>query len=654
MKANPYFPKLFASGQIGKAKIRNRTVMLPTGQQFESASGEITDKTIANFVDRAKGGFGLLVVACHEIGGTPERPFFPHLSLAHDKYINKLCDLTEAVHAHGAKMAIELNATGRVIIKGPQPVSSSAIPAVLFGEHIYPTPRPLEKGEIYQLMDSYAAAARRGWMAGFDIIHVTVGSGFLLNSFISPYLNKRTDEFGGSLENRMRLPLGIIKRIQEEIGHDFPIIIRMSADEFIDGGITTKESPIIARMFEKAGVAAIDVCAGIQETWFKHNDIMRLPEGWKSYIWEAIKKAVSIPVIANGNLRNPEFCEKLLSEGKADFAGLCRSAFADPEWPHKASQGLVEDICPCISCLECHHGAGGRVRYGHSAARCAVNANWGRDRDFVELKPASLQKRVIIIGGGPAGMEAARVAALRGHKVTLYEKQSELGGQLLVASKPPGKDKLLWFRDYLVTQLKKLKVKVELGMEVTPALVQSLKPDAVVIATGSEPNMPKIPGINSRKVVTYRDILTGKVEPEANKIIIVGGGIVGCETADFLAERKNKVTIVDILPVMAPDMEPTNRKGLMDALQKNNVDMLTERRLIEINDGGVSIIDDKTGNRQQISSDWVIMATGAKPLQALKDALEDTITELYVIGDSEEPQNIRKAVYEGSLIARKL
>ena len=653
MTGKVYFPKLFEHGRIGNVEIGNRIVMLPTGRNFQGAMGEVTDRTIANYVERAKGGFGLIIVGSSDIG--LEERSTPSLSLADDRFVEGHYYLTEAVHTHGTKIAVQLTAVGPVVPfqkGGQRAIAASDVPPVVLGERSLPRPRPLKKEEIYELMDKYAAAAWRARWAGYDIVEVHACHGYLINSFISPYMNKRKDEFGGSLENRMRFLLGIIGRIKEKAGEDFPISVRISGDEFVDGGITTKESPLIAKILEEAGVAVISVSAGIIETFHKSDDIMRLPEDWKLYIWEAVKNGVTIPTIAGGNIRTPEFAESVIAQGKADFVGLGRAPFADPEWPKKAAEGRVEDIRRCISCLECHFGAGGFPR--RWAPRCTVNATWGREREFAEIKRATVPKKVMIIGGGPAGMEAARIGALRGHQVVLYEKEHELGGQLLLASKPPGKEKIAWLRDYLATQMKKLNVKVELGVKVTPALVDKDKPDVVVIATGAEPIIPDIPGINSQRVTTAVEILGGKMELGNQKVVVIGGGMVGCEVAEFLAERNNSVTILEILPTMASDMEPLNRKGLMDSLIDKGVTMMTERNVVEFSDRQVVTTDSKGSDRQFIETDWVIVAVGSKPVQTLKNVLAGKPVELYTVGDCVEPRRIMDAIYEGSLVARKI
>ncbi|MFH1485698.1 MAG: NAD(P)-binding protein, partial [Chloroflexota bacterium] len=440
------FPLLFAPAKIDKVRLKNRIVMLPMGTAYATVDGEVTQKTIDHYVERAKGGVSLIVV-----GGTSPfaMPGLNRLVLYDDRFLAGHYELVEAIHTEGIPVAIQFNHAGRqwypwVLEKEQQPVSSSDVQTFFLGENPYPKPRPLKKEEIYQIMDRIAEAAARAKKVGYDMIELHAAHGYLIQQFMSPYSNKRTDEFGGSLENRMRFPLELLKRVRKAVGDSFPIGFRFEGEEFLPGGITIKDSPDMAKVFEAAGAVYLSVTCGTFDTADRFNDIMRQPEGWKEYIWEAIKKSVKIPIMAGGGLRHPDFCERVLAQGKADFIGLARPLLADPHWANKAKEGRPEDICPCISCVECIHGSS-RRRNGGGARRCSVNPASGREAEFSELKPATVKKKVMIVGGGPGGMEAARIAALRGHKVTLYDKGKELGGALLLASAPPGKEKLAWF-----------------------------------------------------------------------------------------------------------------------------------------------------------------------------------------------------------------
>ena len=646
------FPRLFKPASIGKVKIKNRLVMLPMGTAYASQLGEVTQKTIDYYEERAKGGAGLITIG--------------NVSVHLPNVINALVldsewvlmghyELAERLHTHGARVCVQLNCPGRqkgsmALRPGEEVISSSPLPTVRFGQ-TYPIPRALTQDEIHQWIEKFASAAARAKKVGYDMVELHGAHGYLINQFISPFMNKRTDEYGGSLENRMRFALELIATVRQAVGPDFPIGFRISAVEFVPGGVTLEESPAIARMLETAGVDYISVSAGVYEVTDKMICLMRDTEGWRDYIWEAIKQSVKVPTIAGGSLRHPDFCERLLKEGKADFIGLARPLFADPEWPKKAEEGRVEDIRLCISCNQCLMGSRSR-RLG--VRRCSVNAAAGRERKFSEIMPAPVPKRVMVIGGGPGGMEAARVAALRGHKVTLYEKGETLGGQLLLAGKPQSKRKVLWLRDYLSTQLQKLGVKVELGMEVTPSLVEEAKPDVVVVATGAEPIQLDIPGIDHRTGVNSWDLFQGKVNLEREKVAVVGGGMIGCEVAEYLLESANRVSIIEQLPSLAADMEPIHRHRMLELLEENNAISFTRRKAVGITGKGVQTVNLDDGREELVEADRVVIAVGTRPVNTLVDALEGEVPELYTVGDCSQPRVIIEAVYEGSLTGRQI
>lgn len=647
------FPKLFEPAQIGKIRLKNRIVMLPMGTAYASVIGEVTQKTIDHYVERARGGVGLIVVGhCSPFG----RRGLNMLVLDADWFMAGHYELVEAVHAAGVPICAQLNHAGSQChpwaLEGQQPVSSSDIACIRLGEYPHPKPRPLEEEEIYQIMDRWAAAAGRAKKVGYDMVELHAAHGYLIEQFMSPYTNKRSDEFGGSLENRMRFAVELLRRVKSVVGENYPVGFRFSAEEFIEGGITVGDSPAMARILEAAGAAYLSVSCGTYDTSQKINDTMRDPEGWKQYLWEAIKRAVNIPVIAGGGLRTPSFCEDILIQGKADFIGLARSLLADPHWANKAREGRSEDIRPCISCLECMAGSS-RRRQGGGARRCTVNAATGREGEFVELKPAPVKKRVMIVGGGPGGMEAARIAALRGHQVTLYDKGTELGGALLMAAAPPGKEKINGFRNYLKTQIEKAKVKVKLETEVTPALVQKENPDVVIIATGADPIKPPSLAVDE-SVLTAWDVLGGKAKVSNKKVVVVGGGMVGVETAEYLVHQGNHVTIVEMLPKLATDMEMHNRFAVLQSLRESDVIMLTRKEVVELGAEGITAVDRDSGEKTFIKGDAVVLAVGAIPNRELADALEGKVKELHTIGDCNEPRIIMEAVYEGSRVARRI
>lgn len=646
MELNGKFRSLFQHGTIGNVTIKNRIVMSPVGTTFWGNTGEVTERVIDHYAARAKGGAGLIIVSFAH----PDYPpgYRAQASLESEHMIIGHSRLVDRVHSYGARIALQIMHSGRDRVNTDLDiVSSSPVGCVNVAGAVYPVPRALEKSEIREMINRYATITANARKAGYDMVEVHGAHGYLVNSFMSPYLNTRGDEFGGSLENRMRFPTELIKRIKKVVGDDYPVGVRISGDEFVEGGVTAKESPVMAQMLQQAGAAFIDISAGMEEVKHKTLDIMRFPEGWKAYIWEAVKKAVNVPTIAGGNNRTPELCESIIVKGLADFVFLGRQLLADPEWPAKVYEGRTEDIRKCISCLECHAFRTGRAPGTH----CAVNVALGREKEFGEIVPAQTKRKVMVVGAGPGGMEAARVAALRGHEVTLYDERSELGGNLLLAAVPPGKEKLLWFRDYEAAQLSKLKVTLKLGIEVTPQLVDKTGPDALIIAAGSSPTIPDIAGVRNKNVLTAWELLVGKRRLSGQRVVVAGGNVVGAETAELLADQGNIVTIVEMSPRIAGDMEVVNRRGLIDALQAKKVTMLTEHEVKKVTDKGVLVVDTKKGDDRLVEADWVILAMGNQPNNRLTEALKAKIPQVYTVGDCKEARTILAAVYEGACAA---
>ncbi len=645
------FPKLFEPGTLGGVRIRNRIVMQPMGGYFPGPSGEISDRSKAYFVERAKGGVGLIIVGLTGVMPRDQSITKNYSTLAESTLLPSHYHLTEAVHLNGARIGVQLCHIGSAMTiedwGGKPPLSPSGVPQLKVDGTPYCVPLPMSRGEIHELIEYFGTAGKNARRAGYDLVEVHAGHGYLLNAFLSPATNRRTDDFGGSVERRARIVVEILREIHRVAGSDFPVGVRISADEFIPGGITLEDSPVTSKVLEQAGAAYINVSVGTSATSYFTSDAMRLEEGWKQYIWTAIKQAIDIPTISGGGLRTAQFCEALLSERKTDFVGLARPMLADAYWPVKAREGRISEICPCISCLRCLYAPGG----GRPVVRhCTVNATWGRELEYADTSPAPAKKNVVIIGGGVAGMEAARVASLRGHRVTLYEKGEELGGQVLLSRDIPGKKKLQIFVDYLASQVKKQGVTVRLGTEATPDLIAAAEPDEVVVATGSSQLVPRIPGIGSSNVILAWDVLQGNPKLAGEEVLVIGGGIVGCETAEFLASNGNKVTIVEMLPKMALDMEPVNRRSLLDALNELKVTMLAGNKVAGVDDEGVEIEDATTGERQRIRVSHVVLAAGSVPSRGLADELEAIGARVHLAGDCEKVRTILDAVGDGFLI----
>lgn len=576
--SNKQFPKLFEPGWIGSLELKNRLVMPPMATNYASKDGSVTDRQIDYYEERSKGGAGLVIVEISCVDAPTGKGTMRQICIDDDRFIPGLGKLAKAIKRHGARAAIQLHHAGRQTSArwaGHQPVAPSAIPAPE-GE----MPRELTLDEIAELITCFGEAAGRAKKAGFDGVEIHGAHGYLISQFLSPLSNHRQDAYGGSLDNRARFLLDIIKAIRGEVGKDYPVWCRLSAMEIgADGGITPEETQTVAKLAEKAGVDAIHVSA--HQVGPARRPPMAQPP-CNFVIWaEAVKEAVSVPVIAVSRIP-PELGEGVLRDGKADFVSIGRQLLVDPYLPQKVETGKTEDIRPCIYCLTCLES----IRWRREGVRCVVNPTLGRERES-ELKPAKSPKKVVVVGGGPGGMEAARVAALRGHKVVLFDDGEELGGQLLLAAKPPFKDTLETFRQYLVRQVTKLDVELRLRNKFTADVLKELKPDVIILATGVKPFIPQIPGIRSKKVIQASEVLMGAETGE--RVTVIGGELVGCETALLLMERGKKVTIMRRGPELATKVHQFIREPMLARLKYKGASILTGVEYQEITDAGVVI-----------------------------------------------------------------
>ena len=640
--------KMFESAFMGPLRVRNRLVMAPMGTRLASEIGGVTQRQIDYYAERAKGGIGTIIteVLCvdYPVGGLGPT----NLRIDDNAYIGGHNELVEAVHAYGAKIFCQLVHAGRQTkpanIRGMQPVAPSAIPC----KFLNVLPRELTTPEVEEIVQRFIEAAKRVQTAGYDGLELHGAHGYLIAQFMSASSNRRNDRYGGNFQNRMNFPLEIIRGIKKSLGQGYPLSFRFSAEEFVEGGRTLEGSKQVAQILEEEGVHVLHVSAGTYDSMPKMIEPMSYEEGWKVYLAEEIKKVVKIPVIGVGVIRTPAIAEKILQEGRVDFLALGRALLADPHWANKAREGRTDEIIKCISC---NNGCiSGRI-FRDLHIRCALNPATGRERMYGALAPAMKKKRVLVVGGGPAGMEAARVAKLRGHQVTLVERDKKLGGQLRLAAVPPGKEKITWYSDYLIGQMKKLKIMIHLNQEVTPAYVQQFKPHAVIVATGANPWIPDIPGVQDPKVIRAWDILKGKKKVANSTVVVAGGGTVGCETALFLAPKNRKVTVVEMLEGITLDMEPINCLDLQDKLQRAGVEVLVKRTIKRITEEGV-IISAEEGKEELVRADKIVLALGVKPDDSLFKKLQGRVLELHVIGDSCQPGKIMEAVYDGSRIAR--
>jgi 2,4-dienoyl-CoA reductase (NADPH2) len=633
--------KLFEPIEIGGVRVKNRIVM-PAGEtRFEAPDGSVTDRLLEFYRERARGGVGLAIVGLAKIEGH----FMGGLAAHDDKYIPDLAKVANIFHQHDVKCALQLGHPGRYEVSfdpSRQPVAPSPIPPPIFTKRV---PKELTKQEILQIEEEFAQAAVRAKEAGFDAVELLSGAGYLIAQFFSPATNKRADEYGGSLENRARFAVEIIQRIKEKCGTSYPVLIRIAGDEFIEGGNTINEMKRIAKVLEDAGIAAINVMAGWHESP-RPLTTMLVPRGGFAYLSAEIKKVVSVPVIIAHRINDPFTAEKILREGMADMVAMFRALLADPELPIKAKEERFDEIRICVAC---NQGCLDRV-FGGQPITCLVNPTVGREAEFRNLK-AERRKKVVIVGGGPGGCMAAELLAKKGHEVVLFERTNMLGGQLNIAAKSPLAYEFAEVGKYFMNILPKLGVKIYYNIEADVSKVLAEKPDVVIVAVGASPLIPPIPGVES--AVTAFDVLMNKVEV-GKRVVVIGGGGVGCNTAAKLADEGKDVTLVEMLPKIGQDIGITTRWTVLLYLRERGVKILTNKRAVEIKRGALVIEDVQSGERDEIPCDTVILAVGTKPNDGLYDELVGKVPEVCKIGDCAKPRKAIDATHEAADLALKI
>jgi len=679
---NKYYPNLFSPIQIGNMLVPNRITMVPTDISSANADGSINPRVITYHEQIAKGGCGFIIVGATTPDKATGKPTVTCVAADEDPLIPGLAHLAEAMHRYGAKCAVQIQHPGRQAAWPRKNLMSASdhvldVPGSAGHEVIYAesigqgkSVRAMTVEEIYDLIEKFGEAAWRVQQAGFDSVELHAAHGYLIAQFMSPFVNKRNDRFGGSFMGRMRFTMEIITRIQMKCGKGYPLGIRYSGDEWIEGGRTLDETVRVAKLMEEMGLAYVDISAGIFESPGAVMDPMYYPEGWNTYTAEEVKKHVKIPVITSHSLRNPDYCEKILAQGKADMVGFSRQLIADPYWANKAKAGKKEEIRRCISCLV---GCWQESLMIKRDMRCAINPAVGDER-FIHLKPAEKSCKVAIIGGGPAGMEAARVSALRGHKITIFEKSGELGGAMLYCCTVPGKNKMRWYADWLRQQISKLGVEVKYRTE---PKVKDLKGfDVVLFAAGGRVAKPDIPGIDLPSVTTFEDVLRCKntkceYYPSINKaepvecgddVLIWGDHFGAADAAERLGCAGKKVTIVTENHDFAEWMEPCHRdvmlkrfacgngEGLKSKTYKYPVRIIPNSSVLEVKKDGTVVIVSSTFERSEVKVDTVILAK-VEPNDGMFESLLEAGLTVVRIGDSKKVRNVRGAVTDGANVA---
>lgn len=671
------YERILRPGKIGPLELKNRVIMPAMATEFCAENGEVTDELIEWHARRSRGGAGLITVeACFAATAVDTLRTLPRSLRADDaRFIPGLAALAGAIQRNGAKAAIQLTPGGGAqALGGPwtpggptEAVSPSGVPGLGHTDQ----PRSLSREEIAAVADWCGKSALNIKQAGFDLIEIHAHGGYLIAQFMSPYFNKRTDEYGGSLDNRCRFLLEIAMAIRKAVGPGFALTCKYSIEDFLPGGWDTEQSKFLAKKLEAAGIDAIGISSGVHGNKMPAVPPYFYAPGIFIPFAEAIKEAVRIPVILGGRLNDPDLAEKVLKENKADFLYEGRALIADPDWPMKVAAGQNRAIRPCLACNECRQNV---IR--HEPVRCAVNGVAGREREFDVISPSAAKKRVLVVGGGPGGLEAARVAALRGHEVILCERERHLGGLALLAG--IHNDQVTLFVKWLVAELKKLPVEVRLKTEVTPALVNELKPDIVLLANGGTFVSPEVSGLDRPNVFSARDllglmngvrprkgILFDAIAPLARRAItpaninrflglvikgrvaVIGGQFPGCSLALFLAHKGKKVTILESSAKYGTDMEAHTMVGLNNQIQDGNVNVITGVKLDAVNESGIVYTDSK-GTKSLAECGTVITALELAPSQSeLAGEISKQGRQVKVIGDAVSFGRIKKAVREG-------
>lgn len=666
------FKRLFEPITINNLVIKNRTVMPSMGLAY-STDYSFNDRYRAFYRERAGGGVGLLTIGPVAIDRVGSAPFMS--GLFDDSYVEPLRLFIDELHREtDVKVATQLLQMGRYtfsFLSGMTPIAPSSIPSRLTHE----TPREMTEEDIEEVKEAYAQAARRAKEAGFDFVEVLACTGYLISEFLSPVTNKRTDAYGGTTENRMRFGLEVIRKVRETIGKELALGIRIAGNDFMEGGNTNKESALFAAEAEKAGVDAINVTGGWHETKIPQLT-SNVPPGGFLYLSRGIKEKVSVPVFASNRLGDPYVAERALRSGACDMICWGRPLIADPELPNKVREGRFNEIIPCIAC---NQGCFDSIFAG-SPVTCILNPKAGNE-GFFKVEKVDIAKKIMVAGGGPAGMEFALTAAKRGHEVFLYEKEDRLGGQVNLAKTPPGKAEFQRLIESMKGRMEHADVSVNLNAPLTPEMVREERPDILVIASGARPISIDVPGIDKPHVVEAWDVLSEEAWNIGKDVVVVGGSATGCETALFVAKMAvpdpntftfmmyhtaenpdfatellhapgRRVTVIDMLPRFADNVGRTARWSLIESLRLMGVNLCPNTLLQEIRDDSILVKTDK--GEKSIPADTVIMAVGALSVNDFAGNLKEIGCDVITIGDAKEPRKITEAVREGFEEALKI
>ncbi len=634
---------LFSPFSINGKTLKNRCVVPAMVMNYCNEDGTCTEKFTAYHEAKAKGGFGMIIT--EDFAVSPEGKGFKYLpGLWNDSQIDGFREFTRRIHQHGTVLIAQIYHAGRQTSRaviGQAPWAPSAIPCPFSPD----MPHEMTLEEIHATVSHYGDCARRAKAAGFDGVEIHGAHGYLIAQFMSPYSNKRTDAYGGPLQNRIRFALEIIRDIRRKCGGDFIVGYRISSDEYVTGGRNIEDTKTIVPYLEQAGISYVHVTAGVYRSFDTVIPSMYCGHAWIADMAAEVKQVTSLPVITVGRYNDVRIAENVLSCGKADLVSFGRQSLADPETPNKAKEGRFDDIRTCIGC---HHGCIGKL-LANVPGECILNPTLGHESEYLPVH-AGEAKKVMVIGAGPGGLQAAISAAEAGHRVKVYEKGRWAGGQFRLGAVPAGKGEITSFITWQLHQLENLGVPVILETEVTKELVDLEKPDVVIAATGAVPVIPRIPGADGPNVVTSHDVLSGAANTGA-RIVVIGGGCVGAETANHLASNLKNVTLVEMMDDIATDELVVPRWGLLADLEKNKVRICTKTTVTEIKDGSVVL---SGAVNEEVPADTVVLSVGSRPETRLADELKERGYDVRVIGDAAKVGLAGAAITQGYLLGREL
>lgn len=640
-----HYAALFSPGKIGTLQLKNRIVMAPMASNFADINGEVTETMIDYYRERARGGAGLIIVEAACVDSPFGREGLNQLRVDQPEFINGLWRLAEEIKSCGSLAFLQLFHAGRQTnssITGGQPIfAPSPVPCPKMKE----VPLELEPDQIEALQAKFINAAHYAYRAGFNGVELHAAHGYLINQFLSPHSNQRTDDYGGSLSRRMKFLLDIINGIKVLLPK-FPVSVRLNIDDFVPGGLGLEEGLQVCRELEAAGADIINCSSGTYESGLKSIEPASYQEGWRIYLAARVKDTVNIPVIGGGMIRNPQTADKVIADGHADYIFLGRPLLADPYWPDKAGKGLISEIRPCITCNNCISN-----NFKGLAICCTVNPYLGRERYERLQVPARRHLKAVVAGGGPAGMQAALSLSRGGFQVQLYEREPELGGFLNLAGSLPHKERILGWGKYLAKQVEKAGIEVILNYKFEPADIDKENPDILVVATGSIPlNLGAVE--NNCNYYNGNDVLVNDLKWNNQRVAIIGGGSSGCELAEQLAMNNNQVTIVEKKALLAQDMEKKNRRDLLNRLETAGVKKRCASTIKKINPDSI-VIENDTG-QEEIEYDRLVGAIGFHSDNWLYFEALNKVPQVFLIGDARQVRSFREAIREGDDILSRV